>query len=180
MDLLQSVLNAGQGEVVRQMAQKFNLNPDQAAAAVASLLPAIAGGVQSKIASEGGLQSVLASLTGGQHTKYVDDPNALNEPNAGADWTSVLNHILPGQETHQEVAEQAAGQTGISPEILRQMLPIVASLVMGAMSKHVAAGNLQNAGPAQQSGGLMDMLGPLLGANAGSLIGMASKIFNKS
>ncbi len=180
MDLLQSVLNAGGGAAVGQIAQKFNLNQDQAAAAVASLLPAIAGGVQSTIASQGGLQSVLASLAGGQHTKYVDDPNALNHPNAAAESTGVLNRILPGQDAHQEIAEQAARQTGISSDVLRQMLPVVASLVMGAMSKHVAAGNLQNAGPAEQSSGLINMLGPLLGANAGSLLGMASRIFNKS
>ncbi len=185
MDLLQSVMNAGGGAAVSQLAQKFNLNQDQAAAAVASLLPAIASGVQNKIGSEGGLQSVLASLTSGQHTKYADDPNALNHPNAAAESTGVLNQILPGQEAHQQVAEQAAQQTGISPDVLRQMLPIVASLVMGAMSKHVEAGNLQNAGPAEQSSGLINMLGPLLsGGNAGSLassvLGMASKFFNKN
>ena len=141
--------------------------------------------MQSKIASDGGLQSVLSSLTSGQHTKYVDDPNALNHPNATAETTGVLNQILPGQEGHQQIAEQAAQQTGISSDVLRQMLPMVASLAMGAMSKHVAAGNLQNAGPAEQSSGLLGMLGPLLGGgNTGSLasgvLGMASKFFNKS
>jgi hypothetical protein len=179
MDLLQSVLNAGGGAAITQLAQKFNLNQDQAAAAVASLLPAIAGGLQSRITSEGGLQNVLSSLTSGQHTKYVDDPNALNHPNAAAENSGALNHILPGQEVHQEVAQQASQQTGISPEILQQMLPVIASLAMGAMSKHVASGNLQNAGPAEQSSGLLNMLGPLLSANAGSLLGMASRIFNK-
>ena len=65
-----------------------------------------------------------------------------------------------------------------------QMLPVVASLAMGAMSKHVSSGDLQDAGSAQQSRGLLSLVGPLLaGGNSGSLtsgvIGLASRLFGK-
>jgi hypothetical protein len=184
MDLLQSVLNASGGDAVRQLAQKFNLNEDQAAAGITSLLPAIAGGVQNQIASVGGLNSLLSTLTSGRHAKYADDPNAVNHPSAVADGTGALNQLLGGADAHRQVAQQAAQQTGISSDTLAQMLPVVASLAMGAMSKHVSSGDLQDAGSAQQSRELLSLVGPLLaGGNSGSLtsgvIGLASRLFGK-
>lgn len=183
MDLLQSVLNAGGGAAVSQLAQKFGLNEDQVTAGIGSLLPAIAGGVQDKMTTPGGLEGLLSTLASGQHAKYADDPDAVNHPDAAAEGTGVLNDLLGGAEVHQQVAQQAAQQTGISPDTLQQMLPMVASLAMGAMSKHVSSGDLQNAGAAEQSSGLLGLLGPMLsGGNsssaASSVIGLASKFFS--
>jgi hypothetical protein len=186
VNLLESVLNAGGGDAVRQLAQKFNLNEDQAAAGISSLLPAIAGGAQNQIAS-GGLSNLLSTLTSGQHAKYADDPNAVNQPSAVTDGTGVLKQLLGGAEAHQQVAQQAAQQTGISSDTLTQMLPLVASMAMGAMSKHVASNNLQNASAGDQSSGLLGMPGSLgaqaSGGNASSLesgvLGLASRLFSR-
>ena len=51
------------------------------------------------------------------------------------------------------MANQTSAQTGIGADILKQMLPIVATMVMGGLAK-------QNAGQAQAStgGGLLGML----------------------
>ena len=78
----------------------------------------------------------------------------------------------------RQVASRAAAQTGISPDLLKQMLPLAATLVMGAFS--------QKSGPASgggigsmagmpgfsgSGGGIMDMLTPLLDSNRdGSII----------
>jgi hypothetical protein len=185
MDLLQSVLNAGGGDAVSQLAQKFGLSESDVTAGISSLLPAIAGGVQGKMATPDGLNSLLSTLASGQHAKYADDPNAVNHPDAAADGTSALNDLIGGAGAHQQVAQQAAQQTGISSDTLMQMLPVVASLAMGAMGKQVSSGDMQNAGAAEQSNGLLGMVGPLLGGGnssplASEVVGLASKFFTKS
>lgn len=182
MDLLQSVLNAGGGDAVRQLAEKFGLSEAQAAAGISSLLPAIAGGVLDKAATPGSMAGLLSTLASGQHAKYADDPN---HPDAAAAGTGVLNDLLGGAEAHHQVAEQAAQQTGISSDTLAQMLPVVASMAMGAMSKHVSSGDIQNAGAAEQASGLSSLVGPLLsecnrGTFAKSVLGTASKFFTRN
>lgn len=167
MDLLQSVLRASGGDVVRQLAEKFNLNKDEAAAGIASLIPAVAGGVQSKIASDKGcLVSVLAS---GGHASYADDPDVVTNPNAVIDGMGVLAHLF-GEVAHQRVAEQAARQTGISIDKITQMMPLVASLAIGVMSKHLSSGDLKSASVAEQSRGLRQLIGSVLSVrNPGTL-----------
>ena len=63
----------------------------------------------------------------------------------------------------------AAAQTGIGADILKRMLPMLASLAMGALAQRArrsSAGNIQlDSSPS--GGGLMDMLGPLLGGRGG-------------
>jgi hypothetical protein len=70
------------------------------------------------------------------------------------------------------VATRAAAQTGIGEGVLKSMLPVVAAMMMGTMSKAVA----QPAGSQQASVGtsgnaLVNMLTPMLDSNRdGSMI----------
>jgi hypothetical protein len=59
------------------------------------------------------------------------------------------------------VAQNAAQQSGLSPDLLKQMLPMLAMMVGGFMAKQPG----QPAAPTS-SGGLGDLLGGLLGGGA--------------
>ena len=54
------------------------------------------------------------------------------------------------------MAAQAAASTGVGPDIMKKMLPVVAAMVMGAMAKRAGGA------PAGLPGGLLDMLTPML------------------
>ena len=77
------------------------------------------------------------------------------------------------------MAQRASQQTGISDGVLKQMLPMVSTMVMGALSKQSAPVRSQ----ALSSGGggdIFSMLAPMLDADgdgsvADDLLGMASK-----
>jgi hypothetical protein len=177
MDLLESILNAKGGGAVSQLAGQFGLREDQAASALQNLVPALAGGLQRNI-SQGGLENLLGALTKGQHGRYLDDPSNLNSESVRADGNGILGHILGSKDVSRQVAARASAQTGISDSILKQMLPAVAALTMGALSKRT--------GPAAVSGGsdILGMLSPLLDRNrdgsiADDILGSVSKFFNK-
>src|SRR5262249_25354995 len=51
----------------------------------------------------------------------------------------ILGHILGSKDVSRSVASNAASATGLSPAVLQQMLPVVAALAMGALSKQTGS-----------------------------------------
>jgi hypothetical protein len=178
MNILESILNAQNGAAVKQMGQQLGLGEDQTTSALSALVPALAGGFQRNMQTSGGLESLLGALAGGQHSRYVEDPASL----AGAtdDGNGILGHIFGSKDVSRQVATRAAAQTGIDPGILKQMLPLVAAMMMGTMARGQSSTGTQAAG-ADSGGGLMSMLTPMLDQNRdGSIVddvmGMLGKL----
>jgi hypothetical protein len=178
MNILESILNAQNGAAVKQMGQQLGLGEDQTMSALSALVPALAGGFQKNMQSSGGLESLLGALSGGQHARYVEDPSSL--AGATADGNGILGHILGSKDVSRQVATRASAQTGIDPAILKQMLPLVAAMMMGSMSRSQAS-PARAAASTDPGGGLMSMLTPMLDTNRdGSIVddvmGMLGKL----
>jgi hypothetical protein len=87
-----------------------------------------------------------------------------------ADGNGILGHIFGSKEVSRSVAGQAAQQSGIGTDIMKQMLPIVATMVMGSLSRNTAAAGPESAGgflssllDQNRSGGVGDEIAGLLG-----------------
>ncbi len=165
MDILNTVLGAANGGAVAQLAAQFGLSPDQASSAVGALMPALANGLQKNVTSEEGLGSLASALGTGKHEAYLENPAALTQQATTEDGNAILAHVLGSKDVSRQVAGQASAQTGIDPAILKQMLPLVATLAMGALARHskAAAG-----GGALGSSGVGGMLGGLVGGQGGA------------
>jgi hypothetical protein len=110
------------------------------------------------------------SFGGGQHQRYVDDLNALDHPDTTADGNGILGHIFGSKDMSRQVATRAAAQTGISEGVLKSMLPVVAAMAMGAMSKRMTASPAP-ATSARPAGDLLGMLTPMLDSSRdGSIV----------
>ena len=162
MNLLETLLNAQGGQLVGQLAQNFGLNQSQAAAALQHLVPMLAGGVQNNLGQQGGLEALTAALQGGNHSRYLDDHTQLARPSTVDDGNAILGHLFGSKEVSNQVADHAATNTGISSGILKQMLPVVASMVMGAMAKRAVGGGARSNSQAGMGGGQPSALGGLL------------------
>jgi hypothetical protein len=163
MDLLQTVLSAQNGGAVEQIGRSFGLDQEQTASAIGQLLPALAAGLSQNAAQPGGVDGLMAALAGGSHQRYFDDPASLTEAATIDDGNGILGHILGSKDVSRQVAAQASSRTGIGADVLKQMLPMVATLAMGALAKRSAA---PQAGAAQAGqSDLLGMLTPLLDAN---------------
>jgi hypothetical protein len=175
MNILETIVNTQDGAAVRQLGSQFGLGQDQAAGALAALMPALAAGVQRNISSEGGLESLLGALTTGTHQQYINNPAQLGSATAVADGNGILGHILGSKEVSREVATRAAAQTGVSADVLKKMLPLAATLMMGAFAKQSASaragGPSIGGAPLAAGGGIASMLTPLLDRNRdGSMV----------
>lgn len=119
-------------QLVKTLAGQFGLGQDQTQSAVSGLMGAMAGGVQRNV-QQGGIESLLGALQNGNHQQYVDQPEQL--PQATNEGNKVLGHLLGGKEQSRQVATQVSQQTGVSTDILKQMLPMIAMTAMGSMGK---------------------------------------------
>jgi hypothetical protein len=64
------------------------------------------------------------------------------------------------------VASRASAQTGLSADVLKRLLPLVASLMMGAFAKQQSGGaSSATAGLGGSGGGIAAMLTPFLDRN---------------
>lgn len=176
MNLLQSLLEADNGQLVGQLAQNFGLDQSQVGAALKHLVPAVAGGLRNNLGQAGGLDGLIGALQNGNHARYVDDAASLSDPATVEDGNAILGHVFGSKEVSRQVADHAAQGTGISASLLKQMLPVVAAMAMGALTKQ-SGGSALNSG-AGGLGGLGGLLGGLLGGNSGAQQSGAGSLLN--
>jgi len=165
MDLMNALAQAGGVDAISR-----ELGVDQATArsGLSALLPAVADGMRGQAAASpqgfGGLGSILAGLGGGGLLSNVLAP----EPTNIDDGNQVLGQIFGNKDNSRAVAADAAQKSGVSPDLLKKMLPIVAMLVAGYLAKqHSGAGSAPGTAPSQDGGILGQILGGLGGAGAG-------------
>jgi hypothetical protein len=178
MDILQQILRAQGGGVVQQMSRQFGLNDDQTASALSALVPALASGFQKNMSSPQGLDGLLSALGGGNHRQYVDDLGSLGRTGTTTDGNKILGHVLGSKDVSRQVASQVSATTGVGESVVKRMLPIVASLMMGTMSQKVGSSGRSRSG----AEGLMSMLTPMLdsdgdGSVADDILGAVGKLF---
>jgi hypothetical protein len=177
MNLLETILNSQNGELVRQLAGSLNLDEDKARAAVGALVPALGSGISRNASSPQGLQDLIGALSRGDHGRYLEQPETLAQPAAVDEGNGILGHIFGSKDVSRQVAARAAERTGVDSSVLKQMLPLLATAAMGALSSSGAAGGAQSQDPGAGLGG---MLGQMLDADkdgsvVDDLIGMAGR-----
>lgn len=86
-----------------------------------------------------------------------------------ADGSSILDHIFGGDRSNVE--QKLAGDTGISLDKIGPLLSSLAPVIMGYIGKQKA-----DAQAANNTGGIGDLLGGILGGNGGNLGSAASEI----
>ena len=157
MNLLETLLHASDGGVIKEIAKGLNLSEGDARKGIGSLAPALARGMSRNTRQEGGLEALLGALSSGNHQRYVDQPETLARPETIADGNSILSHLLGSKDVSRNVAGHAAKETGMDAGILKKMLPMVAAAAMGSMGKRTAS-----AAPSG-GGGVASLLGGLMG-----------------
>lgn len=168
MGVLEQLLGGQNSPAVSQIGRQFGLDASQTQVALEALLPAVAAGFQRNASSPQGLESLIGALAGGTHQRYVEDPSVVTNADAIADGNGILGHIFGNKSVSREVAARASAQSGVGVDVLKRMLPIVATLVMGALAKNGAQSGLS---PANTGGGLGGLLGGVLESGLGGLLG---------
>jgi hypothetical protein len=139
LSLYDMMMKAQNGNAVDVMARQFGLAQEQAAKAVAALMPAFSEGFKRNAANPYDLAAFMQALTTGGHAKYFEDISKAFTPQGMADGNGILGHLFGNKDVSRAIAAQAAQMTGIGQEIYKQMLPVMASMLMGGIFKQSLA-----------------------------------------
>ena len=181
MNLLDTILNAGGGAVVQNMSKSLGLGESQTQSALGQLLPAVARAIDNNASSGDGLGSLLGALGKRNHQRYLDNPELVGHADTINDGNGILGHLFGSKEVSRNLAARASANTGVGTDILKKMLPMVASVAMGALSQKAAGAGMLGAqaqAPPSGLGGLTSLLdfdGD--GSIVDDLLGIASKKF---
>ncbi len=173
MELLDIIRQAQGGNSLGAIGQQFGLDDNQTAAAVEQLAPVIAAGLRRNIAqSPDNVASLIQALQKGDHDQYLDNPESLQFSNVATDGNAILGHIFGSKDVSREVAMRAAGSSGIGGSIMKKLMPVIASMVIGSLTKKMMGGGAttRRSAPSSQGGGgaLGDILGQVLGGGRSS------------
>ncbi len=177
MNILDTLIGGQGNAAIGQIARQFGIEDSQVRDVIGQLAPVLGQGMARNAKAGGGLDALIGALQKGGHAKYLDDPSILSQASTAEDGNNILGHVLGSKDVSRALAGKAAAQTGLSADIIKQILPLVASLAMGALSK-------QTAGSPASGNQITDMLGSMLdrnkdGSALDDLMGMAGSFFKR-
>ena len=136
--LFDMMMQAQNGNAMDVMAKQFGLAQEQMAKATAALMPVFSTALKRNTANPYDFSSFLAAMSNGNYAQYFEDMNKAFTPQGLADGHTALNQLFGSQDMLQAISGQAAQITGIGQEIYKQMLPVVASAIMGGLFKQAS------------------------------------------
>jgi len=150
---------------VQQLSRQFGISTQDASMALASLLPAFSTGLKRNTQSVEGAAALIQALASGRHNQYAADA-AMAVSNAGMqDGQAILGHLFKNKDVSRGVAQQAALTSGLGGSLIKKMLPVIASMVMGSLFKGAMGARSSSSGGL--GGILSDVLGGALGGGFG-------------
>ena len=165
MSLVDALIKAGGKEALTKIATNLGLDEGTAAKAAGELLPRLTDAMKQNAKADGG-QGLQKAIESGDHAKYLDEPDRMGTAETKQDGNGILGHILGSKEVSRAVASTVADAVGIENEKVKEMLPMVATMAMGAISKGVSDSdsNISDAiGGLLQSDDASKLLGSLFG-----------------
>lgn len=141
MDLVDIIRQAQGGNAIANLARAFNLEPKQAEAAVKALVPELARGIERNTLSRGGIADLVEAMGSGRAARTMDNPAMFGNEAVQADGIGILKHILgPDKDTSRAAAQRASLSSGLSEGILKMLLPYIAQMVLGSLTKSTQGG----------------------------------------
>ena len=172
---LNDIIQAAQGgQGVANLGAQFGLTPEQAQAAVQALTPAFSTALQKVTSDPSSLAGIVGHLASGVHQGSFTgaDPSA-----AAANGGAALSQIFGSSQIASQIAAHASSASGVDAQTIQQMMPALASMLLGGLAHSLTAqgfggvlGQLTSAaeasagqGAAGQGGGLGGLITSLVG-----------------
>lgn len=179
MNITDLLLGKENQSAIGQLAQKLGVSEEQARQIVAEVTPSLSRGMQRRADDQGSFGGLMDALGNGNHARYVEKPDLLGRQETVDDGNSILGHIFGNKEVSRSVAKNAEQNTGIASTLIKKALPVIATMVMGALGKQIfGGGGSSPASAASQGGGLLTSLldSDRDGSVIDDILGMAFKM----
>ena len=118
------ILQAQAGANAQGFGRQFGLSPEQSLRAMEALLPALTMGLQRNVAQD---------PTGFAHLFNLVGPTAPKATSATPQMDMLVQQLFGSPHLSQAVLQQAAAVSGVAMPALKQMLPIMAGMVVAGI-----------------------------------------------
>jgi hypothetical protein len=135
MNLFEMMQQAQNGQAMQNLARQYGLSQQQTQAAVEALLPAFSMGLQRQTQDPYAFGSLAQMMTASPFGRIFDANGDGIPDNARSAGTDALSQLFGSKEVSNAVAAQAAATSGVGQAVLKQMLPVIAAMVMGGLTK---------------------------------------------
>ncbi len=125
------------GALQKQLAEQFAINQQQATKVLAAVTPAFSEGLRRQTATRADATDFMAALSSGRHAPFGFDVTKAFEPGAIAQAQNILNQLFRSAGLMRAITDQVANETGVPRETVQRMLPVIASVVMGAVTRQM-------------------------------------------
>jgi hypothetical protein len=177
MDLLKALISSAGSGQLESLGKQFGLDGSAVTKVLGQVVPALGRGINKK-AGSGGMGGLISALQKGNHQSYLGSPDRVSSQEGIQEGNGILGHILGSKDVSRNVAAHAASSSGVSADLIKKMLPMVATMVMGTLSKQTNSGSQL---ASQGSGGFGGLASILDSDNDGSalddVLDLAKKFF---
>ncbi|MDX3809598.1 DUF937 domain-containing protein [Bosea thiooxidans] len=135
MNLFEIMQSAQNGQAMQNMARQYGLSLQQTQAALDALLPAFSMGLHRQTQNPYAFGSLAQMMTASPYARFFEAGGNSIPPGAQMAGNDVLSQLFGSNEVSRAIAAQAAATSGVSQAILNQMLPVIASILMGGLFK---------------------------------------------
>jgi hypothetical protein len=170
LNISEIVQSAQGGAVVENFAERSGLSPEQAKSVVDALIPALSIALQRAASNPKDFSAVIEAASLSEHGAAFDKADAAHSDTNVDLGRAALTYLFDSPATSGQVAQIAARESGVRPDIIAQLLPVLASVVLGGLLKSlkeqgfgqildqlIRAGGATQRGPSS-SGGFGDVL----------------------
>ena len=127
--------DTGRNGAFAEVGRAYGLDAAQTQTLVAAVLPELTRRIERNTLSRGGLADMVESLGNPMFQRALDNPALLKTPELQSAGIGLLDQILGSKDRSRAVAAHAAASTGLSEILIKQLLPIIASMIMGSLAK---------------------------------------------
>jgi hypothetical protein len=154
MQVIDALRAAQGGANFDNLARSFGITPHQVEVAIAALIPEVGGTLERNTLSRGGIADVVSALGDPRYCQVLEDPSALQNPAMKSAGVELLEQMIGNKDRSRALAARAAASSGLSETLIKQLLPYVIPMIVGAIAK-------------SSGGALTDILARLPGGGSG-------------
>lgn len=136
VNLFEIMRQAQSGSAIDNMARQFGLSGEQTQRALEALLPAFSLGLQRSAQNPNAFAQLLEMMSSGRYAPFFDGGAAGMSPQAAGQ--QVLDRLFGTPDISRQIAAQASAATGIGAQVLQQMMPGLAAMLMGGLFRYAS------------------------------------------
>lgn len=123
---------------VVELARAFGTDPNATREALAHVIDEISRRLEQLTLSRGGLSDLVRAVGDTHHEAYLKDPRLVGSTAMEADGKAILGHVFWTKDRSRGVAARAARRSDLPADKIEKMLPSMAALAMGELTRAAA------------------------------------------